>query len=84
MEFRTSNIKIFVGVTSGVVLLTYWMDLDTMFVVQLREIARVLGLQGAPAEPDINPVRSSIQGILSDFPVIFKDFSLIFVDFSEI
>ena len=62
-----NNIKICVCVTSGVVLLTDWMDLDTMFAVQLRETARVLGSQGAPAEPHIDPVQASTQGILSDF-----------------
>ena len=67
MEFRTSNIKIFVGVTSGVDLLTYWMDLDTMFVVQLREIARVLDSRGSPAESDVDSMRASTQGIMSDF-----------------
>ena len=56
------------------------MDLDTLFAALLREIARVLGPQGVPAEPDIDPERASAQGILSDFP----RFSLIFVVFSEI
>ena len=62
-----NNVKVGVCVTSGVVLLTDWMDLDTMFAVQLREIARVLGSQGVPTEPDIDPVQASTQGILSHF-----------------
>ena len=66
-SFAYNSIKIDVCVTSGAVLLTDWMDLDTLFVVQLREIARVLGSQGVPTEPDIDPARASIQGILSDF-----------------
>ena len=65
--FVCNNINIDVCGTSGVVLLTDWMDLDTPFVVQLREIARVLGSQGVPTEPDIDPVQASTQGILSDF-----------------
>ena len=55
LGFGCNNIKICVRVTSGVVLLADWMDLDTLFVVQLREIARVLGSQGSPAESDIGP-----------------------------
>ena len=66
-SFACNNIKIYVCVTSGTVLLTDWMDLDTLFVVQLREIARVLGSQGSPAEPYADSVRPSIQGILIDF-----------------
>ena len=66
-SFACNNIKIDVHVTSGAVLLTDWMDLDTLFVVQLREIARVLGSQGSPAESDVDSVRASTQGILSDF-----------------
>ena len=62
-----NNVKIGVCVTSGVVLLTYWMDLDTMFAVQLRETTRVLGSQGVPTEPDIDPVQASTQGILRHF-----------------
>ena len=50
------------------------MNLDILVTTQRRETARVLGLQGAPAEPDVDPVRSSVQGILSDFWLIFKDF----------
>ena len=50
-----NNVKVGVCATSGVVLLTDWMDLDTMFAVQLRETTRVLGSQGAPTEPDIGP-----------------------------
>ena len=78
-SFAYNIIKIDVCVTSGAVLLTDWMDLDTLFVVQLREIARVLGSQGSPAEPDTDSVRASTQSILSDF----RQFSLIFVDFSQ-
>ena len=63
-----------VCVTSGIVFVTNQMDLDTSVAAQLQEITRLLGLQGAPAEPHIDPVRSSIQGILSDFWLIFKDF----------
>ena len=62
-----NNVKIDVCVTSGVVLLTDWMDLDIMFAVQLRETARVLGSQGVLNEPDIDPVRASTQGMLSHF-----------------
>ena len=62
-----NNIKIGVCVTSVVVLLTDWMDLDTMFAVQLRETTRVLGSQGVPTEPDIDPVQASTQGILRHF-----------------
>ena len=79
-SFACNNIKIYVCVTSGAVLLTGWVDLDTTFAVQLRETARVLGSQGAPAEPDIDPVRASTQGIWCDF----RCFSLIFLDFSQI
>ena len=56
------------------------MDLDTLFAALLREIARVLGPQGVPAEPDIDTVIASTQGILSDFP----RFSLIFLVLGEI
>ena len=66
-SFACNNIKIYICVTSGVVLLADWMDLDTLFVVQLRETARVLGSQGAPAESDVDSVRASTQDILSDF-----------------
>ena len=62
-----NNVKIGVCVTSVVVLLTDWMDLDTMFAVQLRETTRVLGSQGAPAEPNIDPVQESTHGILRHF-----------------
>ena len=58
-SFVCNNIKIDVRVTSGAVLLTDWMDLDTMFAVQLRETTRVLGSQGVPTEPDIDPVQAS-------------------------
>ena len=61
------SIKVGVCVTSGVVLLTDWMDLDTMFAVQLRETTRVLGSQGVPTEPDIDPVQASTQDILRRF-----------------
>ena len=54
--FACNNINTDVCVTSGDVLLTDWMDLDTVLVVHLREIARVLGSQGVPAESDIDPV----------------------------
>ena len=70
MKFRMNNIKTNVRGTSEAVLLTDWMDLDTLFVVQPREITRVLGSQGVAAEqpePDIDPVRASTQGILNDF-----------------
>ena len=60
-----NNIKIHVRVTA--LLLTDWMDLDTLVAAQLREIARVLGPQGAPAEPDIGSLQASFQGILSNF-----------------
>ena len=66
MKFRMSSIKTNVCVTSKTILLTDWVDLDSLFVVQPREIARVLGPQGVPAEPDIDPQRASTQGILSD------------------
>ena len=61
------NIAIGVRVTSGAVLLTDWVDLDTTFAVQLRETARVLGSQGAPTESDIDPVQASTQDILRHF-----------------
>ena len=70
-KFRMNNIKISDRVTSEVVLLNGWMDLDTPVVAQRRETARVLGLQGAPAESGIDTVRSSTQGILSDFQGFF-------------
>ena len=66
-SFACNNIKIYVCVTSGAVLLTGWVDLDTTFAVQLRETARVLGSQGAPAESDIDPMQASTQGILGHF-----------------
>ena len=69
------NIAISYRVTSDVVLLNGWVDLDTLVAAQRRETARVLGLLGAPAESGIDTVRSSTQGILSDFWLIFKDFS---------
>ena len=80
MGFACNNIKRNVCVTSKTILLADWVDLDSLLVVPPREIARVLGPQGVPAEPDIAPERASTQGILSDFP----PFSLIFVVFSEI
>ena len=86
-SFAYNSIKIDVCVTSGAVLLTDWMDLDTLFVVQLREIARVLGSQGSPAEPDTDSVRvsqASIQGILSDFSLIFNDFHCFFENFQTL
>ena len=66
-SFACNNIKIYVCVTSGAVLLTGWVDLDTTFAVQLRETTRVLGSQDVPTEPDIDPVQASTQGILSYF-----------------
>ena len=66
-KFRMNNIKISDRVTSEVVLLNGWMDLDTPVVAQRRETARVLGLQGAPAESGMDPVRSRE---LSDFWLI--------------
>ena len=42
-SFACNNIKIYVCVTSGAVLLTDWMDLDTTLAVQVRETTRVLG-----------------------------------------
>ena len=53
MSFACNNIKK-KCVTSGAVLLTGWMYLDALLVAQHRDIARVLALQGAPAEPDID------------------------------
>ena len=67
INFRVNTIKLSVPVTSGTVLLNAWMDLDTVVAVLRRETARVLGLRDAPAEPDIDPARASIQGISSDF-----------------
>ena len=55
MSFARNNIKKYICVTSGTVLLTGWMYLDALVVAQHRDIARVLGLQGSPAEPDIDP-----------------------------
>ena len=62
-----NNIKLSVPVTSGTVLLNDWMDLHTMVAVLRCETARVLGLRGAPTEPDIDPARASPHEILSDF-----------------
>ena len=79
-SFACNNIKIYVCVTSGVVLLADWMDLDTLFVVQLREIARVLGSQGSPTESISAP-----EGLRANpHPGNIETFSLIFKDFSEI
>ena len=75
-----NNVKIGVCVTSGAVLLIDWMDLDTLFAVQLRETTRVLGSQGAPAEPDIGS--RGTQG--EPYPGNIESFSLIFIDFSKI
>ena len=66
-SFACNNIKIYVCVTSGAVLLTGWVDLDITFAIQLRETTRVLGSQGAPAEPNIDPEQESIHGILRHF-----------------
>ena len=66
-SFACNNIKIYVCVTSGAVLLTGWVDLDITFAVQLRETTRVLGSQDVPIEPDIDPVQASTQGILRHF-----------------
>ena len=77
MKFWVSSIKTDVRGTSGTILLADWVDLDALVAVQLREIVRVLGPQGAPAEPDIDPVPTFVQGILSDFLCflwIFHDF----------
>ena len=38
-----NNIKLDDRVTSDAVLLTYWIDLDTLVAAQLGETARVLG-----------------------------------------
>ena len=54
MSFARNNIKKNC-VISGTVLLTGWMYLDALVEAQRRDIARVLGLQGSPAEPDIDP-----------------------------
>ena len=67
ISFVCNTIKIYVCVTFGDVLLTGWVDLDTMFAVQLRETTRVLGSQGVPTEPDIDPVQAFTQGILRHF-----------------
>ena len=37
------------------------MDLSALTATQLREIARVLGPQGAPAEPDIDPELAALR-----------------------
>ena len=49
-----NNTKISGRVTSKVVLLNDWVDLDTLLAVLLREIARVLASQGAPAGPNMS------------------------------
>ena len=67
VKLRMNNTKINVRATFAAVLLTDCVDLGTLVAAQLREITRVLGSQGAPTEPDIDPVRHSIQGILSIF-----------------
>ena len=74
------NTKIYACVTSGAVLLIDWMDLDTLFAVQLRETARVLGSQGAPGESDVDPERL----VANHHPGNIESFSLIFIDFSKI
>ena len=51
------NTKISGRVTSKIILLNDWMDRHTLVAVHRRETARVLGLQGAPAESDIDSVR---------------------------
>ena len=79
-SFACNNIETNVCVTSKTILLTDWVDLDSLFVAQPREIARVLGSQGVPAEPDIDTVRTSTQGMWCDF----RCFSLIFLDFPKI
>ena len=78
-SFACNSIETNVWVTSKTILLTDWVDLDSLFVVQPREIARVLGPQGVPAEPDIDTVIASTQGILSDFTC----FSLILLFFRK-
>ena len=57
-----NNTKISGRGTSKVVLRNDWMDLDTPVGADRHETARVLGLQGALAESDIDPARASIQG----------------------
>ena len=52
MCFAANHIAIGVCVTSGVVHLIDWVDLSALTASQLREIARVLGSQRVPAEPD--------------------------------
>ena len=79
-SFACNNIKIYVCVTSGAVLLTEWVDLDTTFAVRLRETARVLGSQGVPPSPISVP-----EGLRANLhPGNIEIFSLIFKDFSEI
>ena len=51
------NIAIRVRVTSGAVLLTDGMDLSALATSQLREIARVLGSQRVPVEPDNGDIK---------------------------
>ena len=58
IKFRT---KINGRDTPEVVPLNGWVDLDTLVAAQRRGTARVLGLQGVWAEPDIDPVRTSTQ-----------------------
>ena len=82
-SFACNTIKTDVRGTSRAVLLADWVDLNTLFVAQAREIARVLGSQGVPAEPDIDPVQASTQGILSHF-IDFHRFFRKFPDFEAI
>ena len=67
MSFAYNSTKNDVRVTSRAVLLAGWMDLNTVFAAQLRDIARVLGSQGAPTESDIDSVRASTQGMVRYF-----------------
>ena len=57
MCFAADNIAIGVRVTSGAVLLIDWMDLSALTASQLRKIARVLGSQRVPVEPDNGDIK---------------------------
>ena len=77
-SFACNNIETNVCVTSKTILLTDWVDLDSLFAAQLREIARVLGSQGAPADPSIDTALSA-----SLYPGNIEWFSLIFQGFRD-
>ena len=77
MKFRMNSIKTDVRGTSGAVLLADWVDLDTLVAAQLREIARVLGPQGAPGRARHRPSTGLHPGNIEWFSLVFSSFSKI-------